>query len=117
MSAGDTTPIYNLTLGFTAVDSLNSSIKWNVSTNSLFTSGSSVSSAASEDWVVSKPFFPYRTTMDQGTTIKSIADVAISNYQYVFNTAGKYTVTFVAQNANIYDSKVIVKTIELTITP
>jgi len=117
MSAGDTTPIYNLTSGFTAVDSLNSSIKWNVSTNSLFTSGSYVSSAASEDWVVSKPFFPYRTTMDQGTTIKSIADIAISNYQYIFNTAGKYTVTFVAQNANIYDSKVFVKTIELTITP
>ena len=117
LSAGDATPIYNLASGFTAVDSLNTAIKWNVSTASLSTSGSSATSAASEDWVLSKPFFPYRTTMDQGTAIKSIADVAVNKYQYTFNTAGKYTVTFVAQNANIYDTKVAMKTIELTITP
>jgi hypothetical protein len=117
MTDGYTAPIYNLASGFTAVDFLNTAVKWTASAASLSTSGTSATSTASEDWVVSKPFFPYRITMDLGTSIKSIADTDPTTYLYRYTAAGKYTVTFVSKNSNVYDSKVIVKTFDLTITP
>lgn len=117
MPDGYTAPIYNLASGFTAVDVLNTAVKWTASATSLATSGTSATSTASEDWVVSKPFFPYRITMDLGTSIKSIADIYPSTYLYKYTTAGKYTLSFIAKNSNVYDSKSIIKTIDLTITP
>jgi hypothetical protein len=52
-----------------------------------------------EMWAVSKVLYLNSTLPDAGVTIKDIQK-AIANYKYTYKTAGIYTVTFVASNAD-----------------
>lgn len=73
----------------------------------------------SENWAVSKALTPDKIDMgmDKGTGIKTISDAVKKTHSYTFGTPGTYTVTFVAKNQTIDDTKEVVKQITLTITP
>lgn len=69
----------------------------------------------SDDWVISKYFFPYRVEPDKGIAIKEYM-ARKTEYVYKFNTAGTYKVTFVGANTNAKEVKPVVRELEITVT-
>lgn len=70
-------------------------------------------------WAISNPILlqSYENGPDRGVPVKGFRDDAVRAYEYIFNTPGNYTVTFVARNSNVYgESSEISKQIELSIT-
>lgn len=110
-------PITNLTnAGWLAVDSLNSSIKWSISSTALVCAGGNLNSVPNEDWVITKALTPLNVTPDVAIPVKWIDIRPTVSYQYIFKTAGKYQLVFVASNQNLFDSKKVVRSLNLTIT-
>lgn len=54
-------------------------------------------------WMVSGPIHPRQMEPDRGTPIQSI-EARLTTYSYAYRKAGNYTATFVASNANLWDS-------------
>lgn len=67
-------------------------------------------------WMVSQKISPSAVEPDRGTPIKTI-EAKLSSYSYVYHTPGTYTATFVATNANMWNSKQVVKTIRFDVKP
>lgn len=70
-------------------------------------------------WAISNPILlqSYENGPDRGVPVKGFRDDAVRAYEYIFNTPGNYTVTFVAKNSNVYDeSSEIIRQVELSIT-
>lgn len=55
-------------------------------------------------WMVSTLIDPRKVEPDRGVAIKSIAS-RLDFYDHIYNTPGTYTATFVATNANMWDSE------------
>jgi acetoin utilization deacetylase AcuC-like enzyme len=53
---------------------------------------------------------------DVGSALKDMT-TRLDTYQYVYAQPGSYTATFEAANKNIYGSRTMVRTVNLTITP
>lgn len=73
-----------------------------------------------EGWAVTDPMYKVtevKLPPDRGVAIKSTLEGALTNYSYKFSKPGTYTVTFVAANTNVYDTKETVKQIQITIEP
>ena len=69
-------------------------------------------------WLVSKAFVPQiNMGVDHGVSIKNYQTSSINSYKYIYTKPGIYKVVFVAANTNIYDSKELVREIEITVTP
>ncbi len=68
--------------------------------------------ADNDDWLISEKIKLNSCTPDTGEAIKDI-NRTITSYSYTFNTPGTYTVSFLAGNANVDGSKVVLK--EMTI--
>lgn len=83
--------------------------------------GSNKTKAVSTDhftWFVGGPFFKSESLNmgpDRAVAIKANSDPMLSLYQYVFETPGDYTVTFVGRNASVYGHKEVVREIRLTV--
>ncbi|WP_316812703.1 DUF5017 domain-containing protein [Pedobacter heparinus] len=74
----------------------------------------------SENWAISKPIFTNTIDLgpDKAVAIKDQAKAtALIDHTYIYTQPGTYKATFVALNANLHDSKEIVKEITITITP
>jgi len=73
-----------------------------------------------EAWAITKAI-NVKTTEDLGpdlpVAIKSISDPVLRNYEYTYTKVGIYTATFVAINADVNDTKKIIKQIKVTVTP
>lgn len=65
-------------------------------------------------WMVSTRIEPRRVSPDRGTAIKSV-DARLDHYEYVYSAPGTYTATFVATNANLWDSKRCVKQLTINV--
>ncbi|WP_293299604.1 DUF5017 domain-containing protein [Pedobacter sp. UBA4863] len=69
-------------------------------------------------WAVSKAFAPtVNMGVDYGLSIKNYQTSSMSNYKHVYTKPGVYKATFVAANTNIYDSKKVVRELEITVEP
>lgn len=69
-------------------------------------------------YFVAGPFYlqdEINTGPDRAVGIKSVASPMLTSYNHTYETPGKYTVTFVASNANVYGRRDVVKHIEITV--
>jgi hypothetical protein len=67
-------------------------------------------------WMISKQMRPWEVEPDRGTPIKTLG-ANLPSYSHVYNEPGQYTATFIATNANLWDSSQVVKEITFTINP
>lgn len=67
-------------------------------------------------WMVSQCISPAAVSPDRGTAIKSI-EAALPSYSYQYDKPGEYTATFIATNANLWNSKQIMKQVKFTVKP
>jgi hypothetical protein len=102
--------------GWQAVDSLNSTFKWSISSSSLVCGGGTISSPANEDWVITKALSPLNVKPDVAIPIKWLDTKRTESYTYIYTTPGTYKLVFLASNQNITDKRVITKEIILVIT-
>lgn len=72
-----------------------------------------------ECWAVSRSLNAGKidTGPDYPVGIKGVANPTLTSYTYKYAKAGTYKVYFVAANANAYESKQVVKEVDVTITP
>lgn len=66
-----------------------------------------------EDWLISNPIVINSRPADRGVAIKKMS-VDVNSYKYVFNSPGKYTVTFLGRNSNYEHFSEMIK--EFTVT-
>lgn len=80
--------------------------------------GPSTNDYEQELWAVSTgiDFGDVNLGYDVAVGIKTTNEIPLEQYKHIFSKAGVYTVTFIAKNSNIYDSKQVLKQIEITIT-
>ena len=113
----DSFPIVNLgTAGWTYVDSLNTSVKWSISSTALTATGGAAKAAINEDWVVTKALTPINCTPDLAIPVKWVDIKRTQIYQYIYRTPGVFEVVFLAKNLTRNDSKQLERRITLTIT-
>ena len=102
--------------GWQAVDLKNFAAGWSIATVQLIMSGGAINSADNEDWIITRPIDLSLVKKDVGVAIKTLSS-QLSQYQYIYNTVGTYTVTFDAANARYNGSKEQTKTVTITVTP
>lgn len=89
---------------------------WTVSATGLRFTGGAANSPNNDAWVIARPANLSFVTKDVGEGIKDL-NLKLPSYNHIYNTPGTYKVTFLAQNANIEGSKMILKELTITITP
>jgi hypothetical protein len=103
----------NLTWG--AISVLNSAKIWTYSTTQLQFVTSTAGTDDNEDWLITKPLQLDRVQRSFGINIKGNPTTKQTTYTFPgYTTAGTYTVTFEAINANKWDKKTTLK--EFTVT-
>lgn len=65
-------------------------------------------------WMVSQNINPRSVEPDKGTAIQSI-ETRLNKYSYSYRKPGTYTATFVAKNANMWESKTTVRQITIVV--
>lgn len=65
-------------------------------------------------WMVSQNINPRSVEPDRGTAIQSI-EARLNKYSYSYRKAGTYTATFVAKNANMWESKATVRKLTIVV--
>ena len=100
------------TAGWTAVDVLNTTYKWAITTTSLSIGGGAVNSNENEDWVITKVLYPNAIKPDPGIAVKGV-DGRVDTYNFTFKTSGTYKVVFVGTNLNYEKRESVVR--ELTV--
>lgn len=65
-------------------------------------------------WMISKPIDASAIEPDYGVAIKNMS-AKIETYSYVYNKAGEYNATFVATNANKWNSESTTRQIKITV--
>ena len=65
-------------------------------------------------WMISR-INPKEVEPDRGTAIKA-TDAYLSTYSHTYKKAGTYSATFIATNANLWDSEQIIKEVTVTVT-
>lgn len=79
--------------------------------------GPSTNEVDQELWAISEgALLDTNMGQDLSVAIKSASEIPLAEYEHIYTEAGTYTVTFVARNSNIYDSKEVVRQLEITIT-
>ena len=64
--------------------------------------------------MVSQNINPRSVEPDRGTAIQSI-EARLNKYSYSYRKAGTYTATFVAKNANMWESKATVRKLTIVV--
>ncbi len=65
-------------------------------------------------WMVSTKITPWQIEPDRGTAIKS-AEAYLSSYTHTYTKPGEYKATFIATNANLWDSNRNIKEITINV--
>ncbi len=115
----DTFTVATLNPVWKAVNILNKSQNWSVSTTQLSFAGTTATSAANEDWVISKDLYLNRVPTDKPTSIiKTYTDAMMNSFQPPpYTSSGKYKVAFISSNASYVGQKGKVKELEVEISP
>jgi len=102
-------------LSWGAINVLNSAKAWSSTTTQIQIAGGPIDTDDNEDWIISKPLQLNRIQRSLGTSVRISPTSLLTSYAFQgYATAGTYTVTFEAINANRWDSKKVIK--EFTIT-
>ena len=115
----DTFTVATLNPVWKAVNILNKSQNWSVSTTQLSFAGTTSTGADNEDWVISKDLYLNRVPTDKPTSIiKTYTDAMMTSFRPPpYTSSGKYKVAFVSSNANYAGQKGKVKELEVQISP
>lgn len=120
LSANNVTyPVVNLTnAGWLAIDVLNATYKWSISTARLYIGGGNPNTPENEDWVITKAITlnDIPVAPDPGIPVKGI-DTRADSFQYTFASPGTYKVAFVVSNQTVHGKQSQVKELTLTIAP
>lgn len=73
------------------------------------------SQIASNDWAITSAIDLTSVSPDLGRGIKSYSDDRLNEYQYVFNAAGTYTVSFIASNSRYSKTNSSVKQVKVKV--
>lgn len=88
--------------------------------NITFQSNATNKEVEHEAWAITKAI-NVKTIEDLGpdlpTTIKSVSDPVLRKYQYIYTKPGTYTATFMAINANVNETKKVIRQIKITVIP
>jgi hypothetical protein len=102
--------------GFKNVNVQDTSHNWAISPTSMLITGGGIGEPLTEAWAISVPInLNTVSAPDFGVGIKSI-DALLPSYSYTYAKAGTYTVTFLAANTDVNDSKAVVKQIVINVT-
>lgn len=106
------------TAGWLAVDVLNETYKWSITTARLTIGAGNAGQDENDDWVITKALGigTVPAPPDAGQPVKGI-DTYATDFEYVFNEPGTYKVTFLANNQTIHGQESVVKEFSVTITP
>ncbi|MBU2906616.1 DUF5017 domain-containing protein [Arenibacter algicola] len=101
-------------LGRNIVNSYN----WGVSSTNFVITGSTNASTATEAeaWCISGPIDLTHVTPDVGKLVKNMS-ASMTDYEYQFNTAGEYKVSFVGKASNVYGTEDVVKELNVVVQP
>ncbi len=67
-------------------------------------------------WLVSGLLDPSAVEPDRGIALKSI-EGSLKSYTHTYKNAGEYTATFIATNANLWESSQMIEQINVTVNP
>ncbi len=87
--------------------------KWRITAADLYIGGSS-NEPDNEDWVITKAINLAAVNPDKGLPIKDLSG-SVNQWSHVYSKAGTYKATFVMANTNVYDSREVVKVVEITV--
>lgn len=116
----DTLAIATLNPVWRAVNILNNSNRWSVTTTQLaFVASSTPTTPDNEDWVISRDLYLNRVPTDKPTAVvKTYTDPMMAIYKPPpYTKPGKYKVSFMASNANATAQKTVVKELQIEISP
>ncbi len=115
----DTFTVATLNPVWRAVNILNKSQNWSVSTSQLLFNGAAASSQTNEDWVISKDLYLNRVPTDKPTSIvKTYSDAMMTSFSPPpYTNLGKYKPTFVSTNANYVGQNRKVSELQIEISP
>lgn len=101
-------------LGRNVINSYN----WGVSSTNFVITGSTNAATATEAeaWCISGPIDLTHVTPDVGKLVKNMS-ASMTDYEYQFNTAGEYKVSFVGKASNIYGAEEVVKELDVVVQP
>ncbi|MCK0146482.1 DUF5017 domain-containing protein [Arenibacter sp. F26102] len=94
------------------------SYNWGVSSSNFVITGSTNAGTAAEAeaWCISGPIDLTHVTPDVGKLVKNMS-ASMTDYEYQFNTAGEYKVSFVGKASNIYGAEEVVKELDVVVQP
>lgn len=106
------------TAGWTQVKVLPTSpVNWVFGTdNTVKFQGGGATVADNQVWAITKGLSLTKVQPDAGVALKNMS-TRMDNYSYTYNTAGTYTVTFVASNVNVYGESKTIKEVQVKIEP
>lgn len=72
-----------------------------------------------EVWIISKGFYIGKTDMgpDKAIPVKSYTESWVPVWSHIYKSPGEYTVTFVGVNNNLYDTKKVIKRLQIKVEP
>lgn len=73
------------------------------------------STLASNDWAVTAPIDLTSISPDLGLGIKAYNDDRLREYQFIYNTTGTFTVSFLATNSKYNNARTLVKEVKIKI--
>ena len=73
------------------------------------------SSVAYDDWAVTEAIDLTSVSPDLGEGIKAYDDDRVTDYQYIYNTTGVFTVTFVAFNSRFSEKETVIKEVMIKV--
>lgn len=118
-SDGQILPVANISSAvWTPVKVLTTSpVNWVFgSDNILKFQGGGATIASNQVWTISSGLNLTKVKPDAGVALKNMT-TRMDNYDYTYNVAGTYTVTFVASNVNVYGEEKTVKEVQVVIEP
>lgn len=139
-SDGTSTPLFNsfANIGWVECDIKNHANAWNVgqwnvsASNSVnnssgipirtaypitFDPGTAMDVDDNEDWLLTSSVDLKTVKPDAGTVIKTSTALRLTSYDYIFKSAGTYTVTFWAVNTRVKGSAGVAREVQITIAP
>lgn len=103
------------TAGWSIIDVANTANKWTYQSSAPFLFfAPSGGTASSEDWAISKAFFPTSVNPDMGVAIKTFYEKK-QYHRHAYSRAGVYKITFVGTNASKDGVASTVRELEVTV--
>ncbi|AGA76694.1 DUF5017 domain-containing protein [Echinicola vietnamensis] len=112
MDDGSALPVVTMpTASWSTFSILNDASKWIFRNNNTqaYIIGGGYNAPPSEDWMITKGLNFTKVPPDTGLPIQNIGSNALKGYEFVYNTPGTYTVTFIGSNYTVDDHKEVIR--------